>query len=65
MTAELALERVAWLWRILPGIVLCLFIALLSDRLAPAETALTGRIVIDPVATLLVVFVACLLGCRF
>ncbi|RYB03090.1 YeiH family protein [Lichenibacterium ramalinae] len=45
----LALNRIVLLARILPGVMLCVAVALLADRLVPAEIALTGRLFVDPV----------------
>ncbi len=49
MTTALPLNRITWLGRVLPGVTLCLAVALLADRLAPVEIAMTGRLLIDPV----------------
>ena len=49
MTTTLAENRIVLLVRVLPGVTLCLAIALLADRLVPAEVALTGRPFVDPV----------------
>lgn len=49
MTTALALNQIMSLGRVLPGVTLCLAVALLADRLTPAQIALTGRLFIDPV----------------
>lgn len=49
MTIAFSFDRIAWLGRVFPGVTLCLGVALLADRLAPVEIAVTGRLFIDPV----------------
>ncbi|WP_237480702.1 YeiH family protein [Lichenibacterium dinghuense] len=49
MSTGLAFDRITWLGRVLPGVALCLALALLADHLTPIEIALTGRMFLDPV----------------
>ena len=49
MTTAFALDRIASLGRVLPGVALCLAVALLAERLAPTGIAMTGRPIVDPV----------------
>ena len=49
MTTTLALNRIVPLVRVLPGVMLCVALALLADCLVLAEIVLTGRPIVDPV----------------
>lgn len=49
MPTSLASDHIVSLRRVLPGVALCLAVALLAERLAPTGIALTGRPLVDPV----------------
>jgi uncharacterized membrane protein YadS len=49
VTILVALNRVGWFGRVLPGVALCLAVAVVADHLRRAEIGLAGRPFIDPV----------------
>lgn len=49
MTTAIALDRIVSLGRVLPGVALCLAVALLAEGLAPTGIGMTGRPIVDPV----------------